>query len=207
MYKSFKRYDKKICEICVISVKIFFVEEWKRLLYDGFVLLFMCRFFTSICGNYLLGDIEMLRKELIKVGLDCKDCTDVLMTLGQSFVDLGVCKASYPQALVDREANYPTALPATAFDIATPHTFAEHVNEPSAGIAILKHPVEWHQMGSPEITLHPEVIFMLAVTDPKQQIGTLRKIMKLIQNSEKLEAVKAAKDADEVYELVKDVFE
>ena len=148
----------------------------------------------------------MLRKELIKIGLDCANSTEVLMTMGQAFVDLGVAKESYPQALVDREANYPTALPATAFDIATPHTFAEHVNEPAAGIAILDHPVEWQQMGSPEITLHPQLIFVLAVTDPKQQIGTLRKIMMLIQNPEKLQKIKDAKTVDEVYALVEDIF-
>ena len=148
----------------------------------------------------------MLRKELIKIGLDGADCKEVLLTMGQEFVNVGVAKETYPQALVDREANYPTALPAKAFDIATPHTFAEHVNEPAVGIAILAHPVEWQQMGSPEITLHPQVIFMLAVTDPKQQIGTLRKIMMLIQDPERLAKIKDLKTVDEVYEAVKDVF-
>ena len=148
-----------------------------------------------------------LKKELILLNLEAESNYDVLYKMGQKFVDVGVAKPSYPQALVDREKNYPTALPAQAFDIATPHTFAEHVNEAAMGIAVLAHPVEWQQMGSPEITLHPQVIFMLAITDPKSQIGTLRKIMQLIQNNETLEKIKNAKDQDEIYELVKDIFD
>jgi galactitol PTS system EIIA component len=144
----------------------------------------------------------MLRKDLIKLNVDAKTSEDALRTMAQLFVDVGIAKPSYPDAIVKREDKYPTALPATAFDIAVPHTFAEHVNKPAMGICVLKEPVEFKQMGSPETTLYPQLLFMLAITDPKDQISLLRKIMKLIQNSEALNQIKAASTIDEVYSIV-----
>ena len=144
----------------------------------------------------------MLRKELIRLDVEAKTAEEALRIMAGLFVESGVAKPSYPDAIVAREAQYPTALPATAFDIAVPHTFAEHVNEPAMGICVLRDPVEFHQMGSPEIPLHPRLLFMLAITDPKDQIKLLRKIMKLIQNPEALNQIREAGDVDEVYSIV-----
>lgn len=139
----------------------------------------------------------MLRKELIRLDVEAKTAEEALRIMAGLFVESGVAKPSYPDAIVAREAQYPTA-----FDIAVPHTFAEHVNEPAMGICVLREPVEFHQMGSPEITLHPRLLFMLAITDPKDQIKLLRKIMKLIQNPEALNQIREAKDVNEVYSIV-----
>ena len=144
----------------------------------------------------------LLKKELIKLGLEGETSKDVLRALASIFVEAGVAKDTYPDAIVLRESQYPTALPATAFDIAIPHTFAEHVNEPAMGVAVLAHPVEFQQMGSPEITLHPQVLFMLAITDPKDKIELLKRIMGIIQNPEVLNQIKYAKTTDEIYDLV-----
>lgn len=143
----------------------------------------------------------MLRKELIKLNVEAETSEEALRIMAQAFVDSGVAKVSYPDAIVNREKTYPTALPAMAFDIAVPHTFAEHVNEPAMGICVLKAPVEFRQMGSPEITLHPQVLFMLAITDPEDQISLLRKIMNLIQNPDALNQIKDAKSVDELYSV------
>lgn len=144
----------------------------------------------------------MLKKELIRLDVAADTSEAALRLMAQLFVDAGVAKPSYPDAIVAREAQYPTALPATAFDIAVPHTFAEHVNEPAMGICVLREPVEFKQMGSPEIALHPQLLFMLAITDPKDQIKLLRRIMKLIQNPEALNQIKAAGSVEEVYSIV-----
>lgn len=143
-----------------------------------------------------------LRKELIKVGLDAADEEDALRQMSAEFVALGVAKDSFPEALLERERVYPTGLPAIAFDIAIPHCASENVNETSMGVAVLAHPVEFLQMGSPEIILHPEILFMLAIKDPKKQIEMLQKNMGVIQNADLLNAIKKAQSSDEVYELL-----
>lgn len=147
----------------------------------------------------------MLRKELIQLNLECEDSQEAIRTLAQSFVKYGAVKESFVEAVMEREKNYPTGLPAVAYDIAIPHTVSKHVIEPAMAVGVLKKPVEFHQMGSPEIILHPQVLFMLAISDPKEQLTLLRRIMKLLQNKELLEAVKEADTPDKVYDLLKPV--
>ena len=69
-------------------------------------------------------------------------------------------------------------------------------------VGVLKKPVEFRQMGTPDIILHPRVIFMLAISDPKEQLGQLKKIMKLLQNDDLLMGVRDAGSAEQVVELL-----
>lgn len=144
----------------------------------------------------------MLRKELIQLHMDCKDSQEVIRRLAESFVKCGAVRESFVDAVLEREKNYPTGLPAVAYDIAIPHTASKHVIEPAMAVGILNKPVEFHQMGSPEIILHPQVVFMLAISDPKEQLTLLRRIMKLLQNRKLLDDVKAAETPDQVYDLL-----
>lgn len=149
----------------------------------------------------------MLSRDLIRLDLDVKDKEEAIRTLAEDFVKAGVVKESFVDAVLEREQRSPTALPAVAYDIAIPHTVSDHVITPAMNVAILKHPVEFQQMGSPEITLHPQVLFMLAISDPKDQLSLLRRIMKMLQNKELLDRVRGSKTADEVYDLLKPVID
>jgi PTS system galactitol-specific IIA component len=149
----------------------------------------------------------MLSRDLIRLDLDVKDSEEAIRTLAKDFVKAGVVKESFVDAVLEREKQSPTALPAIAYDIAIPHTVSAHVITPAMNVAILKHPVEFQQMGSPEITLHPQVLFMLAISDPKDQLSLLRRIMKMLQNKELLNQVRGAKTTDEVYDLLKPVID
>lgn len=149
----------------------------------------------------------MLRKELIKLNMNCRDSQEAIRTLAETFVKYGAVKESFVDAVMEREKNYPTGLPAVAYDIAIPHTVSKHVIEPAMAVGILNKPVEFHQMGSPEIILHPQVLFMLAISDPKEQLSLLRRIMKLLQNKELLIAVKNADTRDKVYDLLQPVID
>ncbi|WP_294024397.1 PTS sugar transporter subunit IIA, partial [Solobacterium sp.] len=96
-------------------------------------------------------------------------------------------------------------LPALAFDIAIPHTFAEHVNEEAMGVAVLKNPVPFKQMGSPEIELKPRILFMLAIINPKNQLNMLKKIVEIIQDNSALEKIKVAKSEDEIFDVLSSI--
>lgn len=149
----------------------------------------------------------MLRKDLIRLDLDVANREEAIRILAEDFVKAGVVKPSFVDAVLEREQRSPTALPAVAYDIAIPHTVSEHVITPAMNIAVLKHPVEFQQMGSPEITLHPQVLFMLAISDPKDQLSLLRRIMKMLQNKELLNQVREAKTKDGIYDLLKPVID
>lgn len=141
------------------------------------------------------------------MNLDVKSKEEAIRILAEDFVEAGVVKESFVDAVLEREQESPTALPAVAYDVAIPHTVSAHVITPAMNVAVLKHPVEFQQMGSPDVTLHPQVLFMLAISDPKDQLSLLRRIMKMLQNKDLLNQIRAAKSEDEIYGLLKPVIE
>ncbi|MCI1664771.1 MAG: PTS sugar transporter subunit IIA [Atopobiaceae bacterium] len=145
----------------------------------------------------------LLRKDLIKVGQDYPDRETALHSFAELFVERGVAKPSYPQAIVDREKIYPTGLPAGSFDIALSHCDSEHVIEPAIGVCTLVNPIDFQMMGGDGTAMHVKIIFMLAIKDPDSQISTLQKLMGVLQNEGLLEEVHAASSPEEVYDALK----
>lgn len=144
----------------------------------------------------------MLKEEYVQLGLECADKEELIRTMAEVFIKDGVVKDTYVDAVLEREKVFPTGLPATAFDIAIPHAQAKHSNRFGLTIGILERPVEFQQMGTPDITLHAEMIFMIAVDDPKRQIDLLSSLVRLLQNKEMLLKIKHSGSRKEIAELV-----
>lgn len=73
------------------------------------------------------------------------------------------------------------------------------------GVAVLKNPVPFKQMGSPEIELKPRILFMLAIINPKNQLNMLKKIVEIIQDNSALEKIKVAKSEDEIFDVLSSI--
>lgn len=145
----------------------------------------------------------VLKKELIAVGESFSSREEALLTIANRFVDAGYARGSYPQAIIERERVFPTGLPAEAFDIAISHCDSEHVLESAIGASVLERPVEFCMMGNlSDEPLHPIIIFMLAIKDPKCQVPTLQKMMEVIQNKHLLEQLRGAASEEEVFDLL-----
>ena len=146
--------------------------------------------------------MSVLRKELILVGMEASSAEEAMRALARTMLAAGLVRESFVEAVLEREKTYPTGIPAKVFDIALPHTMAEHVIEPCMAVGVLKESVEFRQMGTPDIILHPRLIFMLAISDPKEQIGQLKKIMKLLQNDALLLGIRDAQNAEQVVKIL-----
>lgn len=145
----------------------------------------------------------MLRRGLVSLHSSFASRDEALRSMAEKFVEQGFSKASYPQAIIDREKKYPTGLPAEAFGIAISHCDSEHVNVSAIGVSVLDEPVEFEMMGGMcGGPLSVYVIFMLAIKDPKAQVPTLQKMMAVIQNKSLLQDIRDARTADEVYDLL-----
>jgi PTS system galactitol-specific IIA component len=144
----------------------------------------------------------MLQKELVLINAVCDTSEDILRKLAVLFVEQGFAKDSFVNAVIEREKVYPTGVPAAVFDIAIPHTISEHVIEPAIAVAVLEKPVEFKEMGSPDITLHPQLVIMMAIKNPKEQNTLLRKMMKLIQNDDALRAIRGCNNRQAVVDIM-----
>jgi PTS system galactitol-specific IIA component len=60
-------------------------------------------------------------------------------------------------------------------------------------------------MINPEGKINVELVFLLAVKDPKEQVTLLKSLMSVFQNKQLLIEIKNAKDKQEVAELLKNI--
>lgn len=141
-------------------------------------------------------------KDLVFKNLEFKDNTEALRFLATKLWEKGYVKKEYEKAILDREKDYPTALPSIDVKIAIPHADHKLVNKASLAVGVLKNPVEFRAMDDPDKKLNVSIIIMLALSEPHGHIEMLQKIVKLIQNSELLkQIVKASSDEEIIDEL------
>lgn len=129
------------------------------------------------------------------------DYQEVEARLADRLHDLGYVKDSYAAALAKREEDFPTGLHLGRFNAAMPHCDPEHVSEGAICLGVLKQPVPWRLMDDKAQTCDVSIVIMLAITDPKEHIAMLRKVIGLIQDQALVERVISCDDTDEVFRL------
>ena len=147
----------------------------------------------------------MIDLDLVLLDMEAKTCSDVISSLGKLMMDKNYVKDSYIDAVIEREEELPTGLNIGNFYVAIPHTDSNHVNKSSIAIATLKTPVEFREMINPDGKINVQLVFLLAVKDPKEQVTLLKSLMSVFKNKELLIKIKDAKDKSEVAQLLKDI--
>ena len=142
-------------------------------------------------------------KDLVFRDLEFSTNIEALNFLSSKLYEKGYVKKEYQKAILERENEYPTALPSVDVKIAIPHATPALVNKAALAIGILKNPVEFNSMGDKNIKLNVQIIIMLALKDPHGHIEMLQKIVKLIKNPEVLKAIIQASSIDEVINNLK----
>lgn len=127
---------------------------------------------------------------------------DVEARLAQVLLQGGWVKDSFPAALREREAAYPTALDVQGLNVAIPHCDPAHVNKGALCVGVLKHPVAWHLMDNPAATCEVSLVVMLALNAAHEHLEMLQKVVDLIQNQNKVAQVVACTSAAEAYALL-----
>lgn len=125
-----------------------------------------------------LSAIEAIREDLALVQVSAASREEILRRLAGLLEGCGAVKPSYCQAMLDREALYPTGLPTEGIQVALPHADVEHVNFSALAIATLQNPVQFQEMGGePDSLLDVRIVLMLANADPDEQVETLRTLV------------------------------
>lgn len=132
---------------------------------------------------------EMNQEELLK------KMSSVLF--GENFV-----KESYQEAVIKREKEFPTGLPTGGIHIAIPHTDCEHVEKEGFLVGVLEKPVKFEIMATNGEFVDVELVFMLAIKKPENQVFMLQKLITLCQDEEKLKLLKSGKKIDEIKKIL-----
>jgi PTS system galactitol-specific IIA component len=147
---------------------------------------------------------EELKESLIITEMDAKSYQDVFKQLGGTLIQEGYAKSSYIEALIAREAEFPTGLDLNGIGVAIPHTDVTHVYQSGVAIAVLKEPVTFIQMGTDDEQVQVRLIFMLSVVEPNAHIDGLQRILEIIQDQQLLQQLLEVKDAPKIIELIKE---
>lgn len=145
---------------------------------------------------------ENLEHGYLVAKVDTTEKFETLQAMGKIMVEKGFVKESYVEAVQEREKVFPTGLPMEAFGVAIPHTDSIHVNKKAIMCGILEKPVEFVVMADDEATVPVEVIFMLAILKPDDQIAMLAQLVETCQNASVLQTIKNAEDMDAITEIM-----
>jgi PTS system galactitol-specific IIA component len=143
-----------------------------------------------------------IRVENIRTRLRASSATEVIQVLGSLLFEHGYVKESFVQAVLDREAKFPTGLQAQSLGFAIPHTDTEHVLRPAVAIATLETPVVFKAMGTEDAEVQAELVIMLAISDPSAVVPVLRSVVSIAEHEPTLLAIRDAASAQQILELV-----
>ncbi len=126
---------------------------------------------------------HLFHNNLVAIGMQVSDKEETIQKFSELFFNNGFVKQSYPLAVLEREKSYPTGLQLTNMGVAIPHvTGAEHVIASAIGVARLKSPVEFYQMGDSDVIVRVELVFMMSILHPEDQLDALQKMMEIFEN-------------------------
>lgn len=139
---------------------------------------------------------------LVKIIDEPMTRVEVESALADVLHGMGYVRDSYRQAILDREESFPTGLFAGEVNVAIPHCDVENVNEGAMCVGVLRHPATWGRMEDRTQTCEVSLVVMLALTDPKDHLETLRKVIGLVQDQGLAARVVAAETPGEIFSLV-----
>jgi len=139
--------------------------------------------------------------------METTDARSTIAELARLLEAEGKVKTSFLKAVLEREAEFPTGLPTPGAAIAIPHADPQHCIEPAVAVGILKNPVGFAEMGSPQSTLDVRIVFLLSVTRPEDHVEWLSKLASAFQNPQFAQRLLEAKSPPQACNLLRNGIE
>lgn len=142
---------------------------------------------------------------LVELGIKAEKKEEVIKILSDKLLAQGFTKDTFYDNVLKREEVFPTGLP-SVIPMAICHTESEHVNSSAIALGTLVEPVEFQEMGTPERTVMAEMVFVIALKNPKDQVPWLRKMMLVFKDEPVLSKVRNATDKEELVTFLNEIF-
>lgn len=149
--------------------------------------------------------MAILEKNLILLDPESRSKEELIRLMSDRLLSCGAVKDSFADAVLARELLYPTGLPTEPYCVAIPHTEAAHVNEIRIAVARLQEPVMFQSIELTGENLPVKLVFLQALRDSNQHLSFTKALMTIIRDADRLKAIEAAADIDELFELLKDL--
>lgn len=141
-------------------------------------------------------------KSLIVTNLQAKNAEDAIRYLAKLLHERGYVQEQYGEVVVERETKFPTGLPTAGVQVAIPHADSTYVLKSGVAVGVLKQPVRFQVMGSPDSSVNVKIVFLLAVADSSKQTEYLSKLIRTFSSTEVIQDIAQSTDAEHVYEVL-----
>ena len=147
--------------------------------------------------------VQAIQPELVLLNVVAEDQKEAISLLANQMIQNQLVKPSFLDAIWNREKKYPTGLLTQGGGIAIPHADPSHVILEAISLGVLKHPVTFRMMEDPNQTLEVDLIFMLAMKNPKRHIEMLQELVSIFQDANCLDELRKAQSVDQVLRILK----
>jgi galactitol PTS system EIIA component len=118
---------------------------------------------------------------LARLNVEAPDKREAIAVLADALQAAGKVRETFLEAVLQREAEFPTGLPTPGAAIAIPHTDVQHCMEPAVAVGTLRDAVRFEEMGSPGSTLDVRIVFLLSITNPEDHVEWLSRLSSAFQ--------------------------
>jgi PTS system galactitol-specific IIA component len=142
-----------------------------------------------------------VREELVIVPMQAVNSTDAIAQLGTRLQAGGFVKDSWIEATLEREKTFATGLPTPEIGVAIPHADVEHVVQQAIAVGVLREPVTFGEMGSPDSTVPVQIVCALAVAQSELLVTLLQQLVAMFQSHGVLKQIAEARSPAEIVEI------
>lgn len=150
-------------------------------------------------------DKSMIRDELCEFDLDVKNTQEFFEYMSNKALKLGCVTENFLPAIIEREKNYPTALPVEPYPVAIPHSDPVNILEQFIAPVRLKNPIDWCEMANNDSILKVKIVFLLGFKREDGHVELLQVLLENFQDQTIMESLLNAKTKEEYLEIVKNI--
>lgn len=149
---------------------------------------------------------SLILPDFVEVGLKADDKESAIRSLAALLIGQNYVKETYIDAVLTREKSFPTGLRTLDVHVAIPHCDVGHCIHPGIAVGVLASPVEFTEMATLDKFVDVKIIFLLAITEPEQQVIWLARLVNLFQTPGFLVSLSEAKNSETGYQLLIEAF-
>jgi len=146
---------------------------------------------------------KIIDLDLIELNYKAENKEEIIGRLSELLQKKGKVKATFKEAVLEREKVFPTGLKTKHITFALPHTDPEHVNETGIAVAVLENTVKLSSMDNASKILDVNTIVVMAVKDKSKQVTVLQNLISMMHDKKITEEIQSSKDKTDILEIFK----
>ena len=151
----------------------------------------------------MAGDSRLaIESDLIETDTEVADRWEAIDRLAALLRAKGYVRETFCEKVIEREKEFPTALPTNPVAVAIPHTHVEHCILPAIAVGILRHPIPWVEMATLDHVLDAQVVLLLSITEPQKQVRFLQRVVDFFTSVDNLTNLLKHDDIESVKKLL-----